>query len=448
MRFFDETESVEYRNGTEPKMVSELIAQRYMADNPIGDAVLVPYEDDGFKFDNKGRMIIDFDMKYPDAEMGSYAYAFGYFISDYEGLTGLSITLRSEAWIYIDGELITKTTKEDENVITHRQITFNVKKGKVEVFVKCRKNRAGFSAIIGTPTKWMSNDFYNPYNNILGMAYTGVYDEDIFASNIKRLGDDRAENWFPQIVKKKDFCENIDGEYYAVSYFKGKGNLEIQCDENITVYVDGEVFTEKKLHSGEHYVFLKISHKRDDKQTFDFRVFVDGQECKLYSKLKGIESKFLISPILKTIPTELIENFKPNVMLDKNKYWHTEYENIGVRVLNMSKNFGRWNYPLGVVMYGMTETGSALANESILNYVDKHMDIAARMFDYSRYDTEKYGFPCVMQQIADIDSLDDCGSFANAVLNYAKEIGEFAAVTKLVSEYILTKQERLDNGMF
>ena len=82
---------------------------------------------------------------------------------------------------------------------------------------------------------------------------------------------------------------------------------------------------------------------------------------------------------------------------------------------------------MGVVMYGMTETGSALANESILNYVDKHMDIAARMFDYSRYDTEKYGFPCVMQQIADIDSLDDCGSFANSVLNYAKEIGEFEA---------------------
>lgn len=449
MRFFEESESAAYRIGLSPKTVAQTVAQRYMADNPANHVVLAAAADEGFSYDNQGRIVIDFDKKYPNAAIGSYAYAFGYFISDSE-MAGLSITLLAEAWVYIDGELITQTTKEDENINKRRVITFNVKKGKVGVFVKCRKNRAGFGAIIGTPTKWLSTDFYHPYHDILGMAYSGVYEKDIFADNIPKIGETLNEEWYPKMIQRENFCEDIDGTYYAATYFYGKGKVKIRvdCEDETAVYVDGEAKNEKNVTGGEHYIFLRIKHKKGNSCRFNILVTADGRPCSLYSKVKGIHSSFLFSPILKNEPVGFETNFREEILLDGNTYWHTEYEAIGIRVLNMERNFGRWNYPLGVVMYGMTETARKLGSEIIGNYVDQHMKIAAGMFDYSRYDTEKYGFPAVMQQIAEIDSLDDCGSFANAVLNYAGGIDGFEKVAALVSDYILNRQERLSDGIF
>ena len=461
MNFFEEYESIQYRMGTAPNAVAKRIAQRYIADNPCESVMLTAADDRGFKCDKRGRTVIDFDAMYPEAPMGSYAYALGYFISDVDGLFGLSVTLKSEAWIYVNGEKIANTTTRDENVVKDRVATFNVKKGRNSVFVKCRKNNAGFGATVGTATKWAPINMYNPMNEfdgMLGFAYTCIFDEDIFAQNIPDTGEMQSGIWYPVMKKRK--IEDRSGFYHAVSYFNAGGAVCLTgaAEDKISIFVDGnkihsgcgDIDVKLSVSGGEHYIFVSAEHKEGTKGGFDIIVNKDGKKCEINSKVKGIDSQWIVSPMLKHEHSELISAFKPELLLDGSDglcYWLTEYEDINVRLQTMGKNFGRWNYPLGVVMYGMTETARKLNDDDIADYTDKHMYVAARLFDYSRFDAEKYGFPCVMAQIADIDSLDDCGSFANAVLHYGRGLKGFEGVSELVSDYILNRQERLSDGI-
>ena len=110
--------------------------------------------------------------------------------------------------------------------------------------------------------------------------------------------------------------------------------------------------------------------------------------------------------------------------------------------------FGRWNYPLGVTMYGLLETGRLLNRLDIQEYVLRHVEFTAGHYEYSLWDREEFGAAGLNNQLSDIDSLDDCGSFG-ALAILADRIRSLKGVRKAaddIARYIMDTQSRLADG--
>ena len=78
-------------------------------------------------------------------------------------------------------------------------------------------------------------------------------------------------------------------------------------------------------------------------------------------------------------------------------------------------NFGRWDYPLGVTMYGLLQSGRQLERPDIVSYAAA-ISRLYRRYEYSFWDRQQYGFPAINQQLVMMRMLDNCGSFGSAML--------------------------------
>lgn len=126
------------------------------------------------------------------------------------------------------------------------------------------------------------------------------------------------------------------------------------------------------------------------------------------------------------------------------------YENMWIRPYYTKSNFGKWNYPLGVVMYGLMRTASLLGDKKIESYTKGHIQTTLDTFDYAMWDKDFHGGAASLHNLlSSIDSLDDCGAFCAAVeeatLLYnldSKKVCDF------VADYIEKKQPRNPDGSF
>ncbi|MCZ8522428.1 MULTISPECIES: glycoside hydrolase family 88/105 protein [Paenibacillus] len=130
-------------------------------------------------------------------------------------------------------------------------------------------------------------------------------------------------------------------------------------------------------------------------------------------------------------------------------YWRVDQPDGWVRPYLENPLFGRWNYPLGVTLYGILETGRELGRADYIDYAADHIGQCTRVGEYSLWDAQQYGGPGTNHQLALIDSLDDCGSFGATLLRILRERelpgGRWAA--DRIAEYISREQDRLPSGM-
>lgn len=113
-------------------------------------------------------------------------------------------------------------------------------------------------------------------------------------------------------------------------------------------------------------------------------------------------------------------------------------------------NYGRWDYPLGVTVYGLLQTGRYLQRPDINRYASEHVRLCTRMDEYSLWDREQYGFPAVNQQLVMMKMLDNCGSFGSAMLEAYSECQEptFLPIAERIADFMLTRLERQEDGAF
>ncbi|MGM9551067.1 MAG: glycoside hydrolase family 105 protein [Clostridia bacterium] len=153
-------------------------------------------------------------------------------------------------------------------------------------------------------------------------------------------------------------------------------------------------------------------------------------------------------------------HWDPSNLSDKEKKDILNPENVALRLLDKDNmyirpyygkgNFGRWNYPLGVVMYGLMRTASLLNDKKIEDYAKAHIQRTLDTFDYAMWDKEVHGGATSLHNLlTSIDSLDDCGAFCAAVeeatILYnldSKKICDF------VADYIENRQPRNPDGSF
>ncbi|QOS82185.1 glycoside hydrolase family 88 protein [Paenibacillus sp. JNUCC31] len=113
-------------------------------------------------------------------------------------------------------------------------------------------------------------------------------------------------------------------------------------------------------------------------------------------------------------------------------------------------NYGRWDYPLGVTVYGLLQTGRYLQRPDITRYAAEHVQACTRMYEYSLWDREQYGFPAVNQQLVMLKMLDNCGSFGSAMLEAYAECQEstFLPIAERIADFMLSRLERQEDGAF
>ncbi|MNI11279.1 Unsaturated rhamnogalacturonyl hydrolase YteR [compost metagenome] len=129
-------------------------------------------------------------------------------------------------------------------------------------------------------------------------------------------------------------------------------------------------------------------------------------------------------------------------------FWTTDEPDAYVRPFLENELFGRWNYPLGVTLFGLLETSRLLARSDLADYVTRHVELATSKYAYSLWDRKRFGAAGMNNQLSHIDSLDDCGSFgALAILaDRVRPLKGARAAAEDIAHYIMNVQDRMEDG--
>ncbi|MBQ6875565.1 MAG: glycoside hydrolase family 88 protein [Lachnospiraceae bacterium] len=443
------------------------VTDRYIKANPAEPLAYRAYTEDGFLRDASGCFDIDFDEIFPDAKEGDYAYAF----AQYKMMNGLSSTFlfgsRTLTEIYVNGERVAKTTIRDELIGEDRVITVPRKMGYNTVFVKCKKDALGFGFRFGAQGhKGNPVEFYKAFAENageLGWNYCGPFEKDIYPQPlVETLSmEDMEEVWLPRPYRAA--MPNIEGhtEMYAVSTLSVENETEVsfcaEAEAEMELYIDGNLKGAARdrldlsfaLSEGVHAVAVRLS----DKARFcSFSAKAEGAELALPESVKTGKGEWLY---LDSRDERAKKGFDLYQLYDGYEPGEKTYflcgEKTYLRPILETEQFGRLNYPNGVILYGLLEAGNFLKDADILEYEHNHLNVCYAPLELALWEMKKFGWPCVSHRMIRMNMLNDCGSFSAMVLeDHAKYHPDERVpyYAEHVADYILHKQERLENGMF
>jgi unsaturated rhamnogalacturonyl hydrolase len=186
----------------------------------------------------------------------------------------------------------------------------------------------------------------------------------------------------------------------------------------------------------------------------DWGFDISGAEFRQPYPVKGVGDVWLyLGPFdapLSSSPAEIQTLYK---LFDNNGtpvYWRIDLPETWVRPHLENENFGKWNYQIGVTLYGLLQTARRLGRKDVIDYVVRHVNECAKMYPYSLYDRDQYGTQSINHQLVEMSCLDDCGSFGAATLEAYKESpsSEIRLVVDTIADYILHHQVRTNDGAF
>jgi len=458
--YFGDKESINNNS----KEAIKTISHRYMEENPEISFVHRANSMDCFKCGSDGRYVLDFDEKFSDAENGDFAYAFSKIYSRVTRDMVLSISTQSPMELFINGDKVAQTTIYDEAVNDKRIINFKIKEGYNTVFIKCKKNVLGFGCVIGsTNYRWIPIHFYTAFSENegeLGWNYCGVFKQDIFET-IPNENDSMDEMWRPRpYLNKFSKCNPEQKSMYTITQIHcvKAEEIKITCisDSDLELYIDGKLISEAnqtidacmQLEKGTYNVAVKVFNMQKE---CSFSAEIKNAEFVLPEHIK-IRGKWLY---VDTDEEKAKEGFKAFELYTSNITGEKEYFRCGkdayIRPVLESNIFGKSSYPIGVVLYGLLTAGDYLKDETISEYAHNHLKCCYESMDYCLWDGEKFGFPCINHQLFALETLDDCGSFSSTVLEdyfYYRKHEAAVWFSDYIADYILNRQERLENGMF
>ena len=450
--------------------VIKKISYRYILNNSPCEFYAMPSVKNIFMQYADGMFDIDFDKLYPDAEFESYAYAMTYIYSDKDMEMTIGTELTSGASIWLNGECIAKTTVDDENTKKSKRVLIKVNKGKNPVFIKAQKTELGFGLKFGEACiAWKPMYLYMPfkeYEGYLGLAYSEVFEKDVYREP-KDFPDINAQmpQCFHKEMKEDKTVFNKDGYVYAVSSLKAdkacKATLNFDISDTAVIYVNslkagegnGSFAVNADLAEGRNSIVVQISRKED--KAFDFAVSaeIDGIKAEFVPDTYLLSStEWLFLGVLDE-KNDTIKEYKDITSpLDiKDEYWRAGISENYIRKLRDKDIYGKWTYPIGVVLYGLLSSAAWLDDEQISDYVIGHLKKITDNQAYADFDMKLNGLPSINRQISCLGMLDYCGSCGNALLEamtIVKDNDNFKEIARRVADYIENGQERLENGMF
>ena len=479
-QYFDRDESIYNWVGENIPRTLEIIANRYIGQNPPLPFTFRAFSKRGFLQLNDGRYDLNLQSKWLEAKVGQWAFLYGLLWSESEKNYELAISSYSPTSVFLDGKLIYRALLAHETDVTAVKIVIvEVHPGWNSFFIKTRKTPAGFGCVFGTAHKRsFPLHFMSPFAERAGQAgwlYSQLADQDVYAEGKLPSADDREQTtgltWFPEMrwgaaASRQKSCARIFGVQpgktaYCWSRLEVTAPVRLQLVTAgaTKIWIDGEPVWEGN-QAGKFDLDLALPHGGHDmlvatvSSSADWGLDILGAEFRQPWPVKGVCDAWLyLGPFdapLSSSPSEIQTLYK---LFDSNGtpvYWRVDLPETWVRPHLENENFGRWNYQIGVTLYGLLRTARLLGRQDVIDYVARHVNECVKTYPYALYDRDQYGTQSINHQLVEMSCLDDCGSFGAAMLEPYKESPspEIRLVADAIADYILNKQVRTPDGAF
>ena len=478
--YFDDSQSINAYEGTDPQAIISSLAYRYMGQNLKHGLYYRAYTNNGIVRTTDYRYLVDFNKIFPDSKDKECVWAFTKFYSAGKSSFGWDINCFGPMVVYVNGEVAYKSDIFKERYSeTSTRVFMDVEEGWNDIRIQFKKTKAGFGGQFGT---WIGKwDMYTlmptkERDGQEGFVFTELVPDDYvpeFEIGMSEMDFDKklypVINWSDDEMKKGQLTRmfGTPNGQYAVGYTKVFADdinntthkFTLDTKGETVVYIDKkEVFKTKggketfdaTLPLGTYDVYVKCICDGND---WGYTLECDTVEFESAARVKGTDDVWMyIGTFVNDFefPFDTASDML-HIVGEPATYWRLDAPDTFVRPYNENTLFGRWNYPLGVTMYGLLHTAIAIGSEDIKNYIKDHVQLCIDTLEYALWDKEQYGgATSIHNLLTSIDSLDDCGSFASMMLEVNKYLGlrDVKKVADYVGDYIYNHQSRLEDGTF
>ena len=478
--YFDDSQSINAYEGTDPQAIISSLAYRYMGQNLKHGLYYRAYTNNGIVRTTDYRYLADFNKIFPDSKDKECVWAFTKFYSAGKSSFGWDINCFGPMVVYVNGEVAYKSDIFKERYSeTSTRVFMDVEEGWNDIRIQFKKTKAGFGGQFGT---WIGKwDMYTlmptkERDGQEGFVFTELVPDDYvpeFEIGMSEMDFDKklypVINWSDDEMKKGQLTRmfGTPNGQYAVGYTKVFADdinntthkFTLDTKGETVVYIDKkEVFKTKggketfdaTLPLGTYDVYVKCICDGND---WGYTLECDTVEFESAARVKGTDDVWMyIGTFVNDFefPFDTASDML-HIVGEPATYWRLDAPDTFVRPYNENTLFGRWNYPLGVTMYGLLHTAIAIGSEDIKNYIKDHVQLCIDTLEYALWDKEQYGgATSIHNLLTSIDSLDDCGSFASMMLEVNKYLGlrDVKKVADYVGDYIYNHQSRLEDGTF
>lgn len=478
--YFDDSQSINAYEGTDPQAIISSLAYRYMGQNLKHGLYYRAYTNNGIVRTTDYRYLVDFNKIFPDSKDKECVWAFTKFYSAGKSSFGWDINCFGPMVVYVNGEVAYKSDIFKERYSeTSTRVFMDVEEGWNDIRIQFKKTKAGFGGQFGT---WIGKwDMYTlmptkERDGQEGFVFTELVPDDYvpeFEIGMSEKDFDKKLypiiNWSDDEMKKGQLTRmfGTPNGQYAVGYTKvfaddinntthkftldTKGETVVYIDKKEVFKTNGgkETF-DAQLPLGTYDVYVKCICGGND---WGYTLECDTVEFESAARVKGTDDVWMY---IGTFVNDFAFPFDTasdmlHIVGEPATYWRLDAPDTFVRPYNENTLFGRWNYPLGVTMYGLLHTAIAIGSEDIKNYIKDHVQLCIDTLEYALWDKEQYGgATSIHNLLTSIDSLDDCGSFASMMLEVNKYLGlrDVKKVADYVGDYIYNHQSRLEDGTF
>ncbi len=478
--YFDDSQSINAYEGTDPQAIISSLAYRYMGQNLKHGLYYRAYTNNGIVRTTDYRYLVDFNKIFPDSKDKECVWAFTKFYSAGKSSFGWDINCFGPMVVYVNGEVAYKSDIFKERYSeTSTRVFMDVEEGWNDIRIQFKKTKAGFGGQFGT---WIGKwDMYTlmptkERDGQEGFVFTELVPDDYvpdFEIGMSEKNFDKKLypiiNWSDDEMKKGQLTRmfGTPNGQYAVGYTKVFADdinntthkFTLDTKGETVVYIDKkEVFKTKggketfeaTLPLGTYDIYVKCICNGSD---WGYTLECDTVEFENAARVKGTDDVWMyIGTFVNDFefPFDTASDML-HIVGEPATYWRLDAPDTFVRPYNENTLFGRWNYPLGVTMYGLLHTAIAIGSEDIKNYIKDHVQLCIDTLEYALWDKEQYGgATSIHNLLTSIDSLDDCGSFASMMLEVNKYLGlrDVKKVADYVGDYIYNHQSRLEDGTF
>lgn len=478
--YFDDSQSINAYEGTDPQAIISSLAYRYMGQNLKHGLYYRAYTDNGIVRTTDYRYLVDFNKIFPDSKDKECVWAFTKFYSAGKSSFGWDINCFGPMVVYVNGEVAYKSDIFKERYSeTSTRVFMDVEEGWNDIRIQFKKTKAGFGGQFGT---WIGKwDMYTlmptkERDGQEGFVFTELVPDDYvpeFEIGMSEKDFDKklypVINWSDDEMKKGQLTRmfGTPNGQYAVGYTKVFADDINNTTHKFTLDTKGEtvVYINKKevfktkggketfdatLPLGTYDIYVKCICNGSD---WGYTLECDTVEFESAARVKGTDDVWMyIGTFVNDFefPFDTASDML-HIVGEPATYWRLDAPDTFVRPYNENTLFGRWNYPLGVTMYGLLHTAIAIGSEDIKNYIKDHVQLCIDTLEYALWDKEQYGgATSIHNLLTSIDSLDDCGSFASMMLEVNKYLGlrDVKKVADYVGDYIYNHQSRLEDGTF
>lgn len=478
--YFDDSQSINAYEGTDPQAIISSLAYRYMGQNLKHGLYYRAYTNNGIVRTTDYRYLVDFNKIFPDSKDKECVWAFTKFYSAGKSSFGWDINCFGPMVVYVNGEVAYKSDIFKERYSeTSTRVFMDVEEGWNDIRIQFKKTKAGFGGQFGT---WIGKwDMYTlmptkERDGQEGFVFTELVPDDYvpeFEIGMSEKNFDKKLypiiNWSDDEMKKGQLTRmfGTPNGQYAVGYTKVFADdinntthkFTLDTKGETVVYIDKkEVFKTKggketfdaTLPLGTYDIYVKCICGGND---WGYTLECDTVEFESAARVKGTDDVWMyIGTFVNDFefPFDTASDML-HIVGEPATYWRLDAPDTFVRPYNENTLFGRWNYPLGVTMYGLLHTAIAIGSEDIKNYIKDHVQLCIDTLEYALWDKEQYGgATSIHNLLTSIDSLDDCGSFASMMLEVNKYLGlrDVKKVADYVGDYIYNHQSRLKDGTF